>query len=67
MVQIKSDRLSDRYCPKCGMPMQYWGSKKNKMLLCIVKECNNCIPYEQAWKGHLVYFEDLEDIKGMEG
>jgi len=23
--------------------------------------------YEKAWKGHLVYFEDLEDIKGMEG
>jgi hypothetical protein len=32
------------------MPMQYWGSKKNNMLLCIVKECNNCIPYEKAWK-----------------
>jgi hypothetical protein len=79
MVQIKLDRMSDRYCPKCGERLQYWGriyykdkekdikDNSKNMLLCTVLECNNCIPYEQAWKGHLVFYEDLEDIETKEG
>jgi hypothetical protein len=75
MVQIKRERLSDRYCPECGERLQYWGriyykdkirdikDDSKNMLLCIVEECNNCVPYEEGLDGCLVLHEDLEDVK----
>lgn len=49
MAQIKRERLPNRFCPKCGAPMLYWGSiKKENMVICIVKECNNLMPFEQS-------------------
>ena len=48
MVQIKKERLTDRYCPECGERMQWWGAKKHGMVLCIVKGCDEVIRYEDA-------------------
>ena len=61
MAQIKRERLPNRYCPECGAPMLYWGSiKKENMCICIVKDCNNLIPFEQALK-----LEDLKPVKRL--
>lgn len=56
MVQIKRERLSNKYCPECGERLQYLGrihyldrendvkDDSKNMLVCIVRECNNCVP-----------------------
>lgn len=48
MVQIKMERLTDKKCPVCGYPLQWWGARKHGMVICIVKECNNLIRYEEG-------------------
>lgn len=48
MAQIKRERLANCYCPACGHEMTWFGSKKFKMVRCIMKECNNTIPFEKA-------------------
>lgn len=60
MVQLKTERLLKRYCPKCGTQMQVWGAKKHGMALCLDKSCNMCIRVEDTLK-----LEDLEEVKKL--
>jgi len=61
MAQIKRERLPNRFCPECYAPMLYWGSiKKENMCICIIKDCNNLIPFEQALK-----LEDLKEVRKL--